>query len=193
MAKAIAKNVRMSPRKVRRVVNVIRGKDTKTAQTTLKFLPHAAARVVEKVLKSAIANAKENHNLNIETLKVSRAFVDQSTTLKRWRPMSRGRAFPILKKSSHITIEVEETESVASQAVKDVAKKAAKEAPASPKKEEKKPTAKKATTKTTKKKDESSEVKEKATKTEKKVVSKKKEEKPKKETKKTKPEGKDKK
>ena len=106
MAKAIAKNIRMSPRKLRRVVDVIRGKHTNDAQVVLKFMPYAAARVVEKVLKSAIANAKENENLNIEDLKISKVFIDQSTTLKRWRAMSRGRGFPILKKTSHVTIEV---------------------------------------------------------------------------------------
>ena len=83
MAKAIAKHIRMSPRKLRRVVNEIRGKDTNTAQTILKFMPYAGARVVEKVLKSAVANAKENEKLNPDELRIIKAFVDGSSTLKR--------------------------------------------------------------------------------------------------------------
>ncbi len=106
MAKAIAKHVRMSPRKLRRVINVIRGKETQNAKTVLKFMPYAAARVVEKVLKSAISNAKENDKQNPNALRITKAFVDQSSTLRRWRAMSRGRGFPILKRTSHITIEV---------------------------------------------------------------------------------------
>lgn len=113
MSKAIAKNVRMSPRKLRRVVNEIRGKDTNTAQTMLKFMPYAAARVVEKVLKSAVSNAKQNDKLNPDELRVTKAFVDQSSTLKRWRPMSRGRGFPILKRTSHVTLEVNFDEKLA--------------------------------------------------------------------------------
>ena len=106
MAKAVAKFIRMSPRKLRRVINVIRGKDTGEAKTVLKFMPYAAARVIEKVLNSAIANAKQNESLNPDELKISKAFVDQSTTLRRWRAMSRGRGYPILKKTGHVTIEV---------------------------------------------------------------------------------------
>ena len=106
MSKAIAKHIRMSPRKLRRVVNEIRGKDTNTAQIILKFMPYAGARVVEKVLKSAVANAKENEKLNPDELRITKAFVDQSSTLKRWRPMSRGRGYPILKRTSHVTLEV---------------------------------------------------------------------------------------
>ena len=110
MAKAIAKYIRMSPRKLRRVVNEIRGKDTNTAQTILKFMPYAAARVVEKTLKSAVSNAKETEKLNPDELRITKIFVDQSTTLKRWRPMSRGRGYPILKRTSHVTVEVNHDE-----------------------------------------------------------------------------------
>ena len=106
MGKAIAKYIRMSPRKLRRVVNEIRGKDANSAQTILKFMPYAGARVVEKVLKSAVANAKENEKLNPDELRITKAFVDQSSTLRRWRPMSRGRGYPILKRTSHVTLEV---------------------------------------------------------------------------------------
>ena len=106
MARAIAKYIRMSPRKMRRVVNVIRGKSAQEAKVILKFMPYSAARVVEKVLNSAVANAKENENQNPEDLRIARAYVDQSVTLKRWRAMSRGRGYPILKRTSHVTIEV---------------------------------------------------------------------------------------
>lgn len=107
MARAIAKHVRMSPRKIRRVVNIIRGKNVNHARNILKFMPYAAAKVVEKVLKSAVSNAKENDDLNPDDLVISKAFVDQSTTLRRWRAVSKGRGYPILKRASHVTIEVE--------------------------------------------------------------------------------------
>ncbi len=110
MAKAIAKYIRMSPRKLRRVINEIRGKDAYTAQTILRFMPYAAAKVVEKVLKSAVSNAKENEKLNPDELRITKAFVDQSNTLRRWRPMSRGRGYPILKRTSHVTVEVNHDE-----------------------------------------------------------------------------------
>lgn len=113
MARAIAKFIRMSPRKLRRVVNVIRGNDASGAQTILKFMPYSAARVVEKVLKSAVANARENEKLNPDELRVTMAYVDQSVTLRRWRAMSRGRGYPILKRTSHVTIEVNHDPSLA--------------------------------------------------------------------------------
>jgi large subunit ribosomal protein L22 len=108
MTKASAKYVRMSPRKLRRVIDEVRGKGANEAQVILKFMPYAAARVIEKVLKSAVSNAKENDKLNPDTLKVTKAFVDQANTLKRWRPVSRGRGYSILKRISHVTIEVED-------------------------------------------------------------------------------------
>lgn len=115
MSKAIANYVRMSPRKLRRVVNEIRGKSASQAQIVLKFMPYAAARVVEKVLKSAVANAKENESLDPSTLKVTTAFVDQANTLRRWRPMSRGRGYSILKRVSHVTIEVNPSDAIKGQ------------------------------------------------------------------------------
>ena len=106
MAKATAKYVRMSSRKVRRVINEIRGKNVTQAKTLLKFMPYAASHVVAKVLNSAISNAKENENLSPTNLRVANVFVNDAPVFKRWRPMSRGRGFPILKRNSHITIEV---------------------------------------------------------------------------------------
>ena len=108
-SKAQAKWIRMSPRKVRRVVNEIRGKSAGEAAIILKFMPQAAAREVEKVLKSAMFNVINHEKMAISEaeagdLKVVEAFADQGPTLKRIQPHARGRAFPILKRTSHITI-----------------------------------------------------------------------------------------
>jgi large subunit ribosomal protein L22 len=108
-SKAQAKWVRMSPRKVRRVINEIRGKSADEAVTILRFMPFAAAREVEKVLKSAmyqLIHADKNSISENEAgeLVIVEAFADQGPTLKRIQPRARGRAFPILKKSSHITV-----------------------------------------------------------------------------------------
>jgi large subunit ribosomal protein L22 len=108
-SKAQAKWIRMSPRKVRRVVNEIRGKSAAQAVTILKFMPFAAAREVEKVLQSAMYNLINHGKTPISEneagdLKVVEAYADQGPTLKRIQPHARGRAFPIKKRSSHITI-----------------------------------------------------------------------------------------
>lgn len=108
-SKAQAKWVRMSPRKVRRVINEIRGKRAAQAVTMLRFMPFAAAREVEKVVKSAMYNLVHAEKSPIEEadaadLIVVEAYVDQGPTLKRIQPRARGRAYPILKKSSHITV-----------------------------------------------------------------------------------------
>lgn len=108
-SKAQAKWIRMSPRKVRRVVNEIRGKTTAEAEVMLRFMPFAAAREVEKVLRSAKYNLINHNKMPIseneaDGLKVVEAYADQGPTQKRIQPHARGRAFPILKRSSHITI-----------------------------------------------------------------------------------------
>ena len=107
-AKAVAKYVRIAPRKVRVVMDLIRGKDVADAFAILKFTPKVGAEVIEKVLKSAVANAENNFDMNVDKLYVYSAFVDQGPTLKRIHPRSRGQAFKILKRSSHITVVVEE-------------------------------------------------------------------------------------
>ena len=107
--KSSVKYVRMSPLKVRRVLDQIRGKKALEAQTMLNFLPHASARVLEKILRSAIANAENNHQVPAAKLFVREAFVDQGPTLKRFQPHAQGRAFPIKKRTSHITIIVSDT------------------------------------------------------------------------------------
>ncbi|MBQ9365298.1 MAG: 50S ribosomal protein L22 [Schwartzia sp.] len=107
-AKAVARYVRIAPRKVRVVMDLIRGKDVADAFAILKFTPKAGADVIEKVLKSAVANAENNFDMNIDNLYVSSAFVDQGPTLKRIHPRSRGQAFSILKRTSHVTVVVAE-------------------------------------------------------------------------------------
>lgn len=107
-SKAIAKYVRIAPRKVRVVMDLIRGKNVAEAFAILKFTPKIGAEAIEKVLKSAVANAENNFDMNVDKLYVSSTFVDQGPTLKRIHPRSRGQAFKILKRTSHITVVVEE-------------------------------------------------------------------------------------
>lgn len=107
-AKAIAKYIRIAPRKIRVVMDLIRGKDVSEAFAILKFTPKVGADVIEKVLKSAVANAEHNLDLNVDKLYISSCCVDQGPTLKRIHPRSRGQAFKILKRSSHVTVAVKE-------------------------------------------------------------------------------------
>jgi large subunit ribosomal protein L22 len=106
-ARAIAKWVRTSPRKARLVTDHIRGRTVPEARTILAFTPRAAAREVEKVLRSAVANAEANHGLIGDELFVATAVVDEGVTLKRWRPQARGRAHRIRKRTCHITISLQ--------------------------------------------------------------------------------------
>ena len=107
-ARAIAKYVRMSPTKVGVVLDLIRGKNIQEAFAILQYTPKDAAVVINKVLKSAVANAENNHEMDVERLYVADAFVGQGPTLKRFRPHAQGRAFRINKKTSHITLVVKE-------------------------------------------------------------------------------------
>jgi len=109
-AYARARFVRTSPRKARLVIDAIRGKDTKEALAILKFTPNFAARLIEKVLNSAIANAENNHHMDADNLKVSKAFVDGGPMMKRLRYAPMGRGYRMVKRLSHITIAVEEVE-----------------------------------------------------------------------------------
>lgn len=109
-AKATAKTVRIAPRKVRLVVDLIRGKHISEAISILKFTPRGASPVVEKVLMAAIANAEHNFDLDVESLYVTEAYVNEGPTMKRYRPRARGSASPINKRTSHITIVVSEKE-----------------------------------------------------------------------------------
>ncbi len=107
---ATARYVRLSPRKVRLVADLIVGKPVEEAAAILRFMPNAAARDVAKVLKSATANAENNFNLSADELVVARAVADDGPTLKRYRPRAQGRTFQILKRTSHITIAVADKE-----------------------------------------------------------------------------------
>jgi large subunit ribosomal protein L22 len=110
-AYAKATYVRVTPMKARRVVELIRDLPAQEALSVLKFAPQAASEPVAKVLASAIANAENNFSLDPQSLIVSRAYVDEGPTLKRFRPRAQGRAYRIRKRTSHITIEVESIES----------------------------------------------------------------------------------
>lgn len=109
-ARATARFVRMAPRKVRLVVDAIRGKYAQDALDLLKFTPNHAAEEVGKVLRSAIANAENNYEMNPDHLRVARCYVDVGPTMKRVQPRAQGRAYRILKRTSHITVIVEEGE-----------------------------------------------------------------------------------
>ncbi|MGH3694732.1 MAG: 50S ribosomal protein L22 [Pseudonocardiaceae bacterium] len=106
-ALARARYVRVTPMKARRVVDLIRGRKAQEALAVLEFAPQTASAPVSKVLASAMANAQNNLALDPDTLVVSRAFVDEGPTLKRFRPRAQGRAYRIRKRTSHITVEVE--------------------------------------------------------------------------------------
>ena len=104
---AIARHVRMSPTKVRRVVDVVRGMDVNEALAVLKFAPQAASDPVYKVVASAAANAENTESLRADDLFISQAFVDEGVTLRRIRPPAKGSASRLMKRASHITVVVE--------------------------------------------------------------------------------------
>ncbi|MFW5789964.1 MAG: 50S ribosomal protein L22 [Halanaerobiaceae bacterium] len=107
-AKAIAKHVRISPRKARQVIDLVRGKDVGDAIAILKNTPKRASKTIEKVVNSAIANAENNHDMIVEDLYVSEAYVDEGPTMKRFRPRAMGQASMIRKRTSHITVKLKE-------------------------------------------------------------------------------------
>ena len=106
--KATAKSVRIAPRKVRLVLDLIRNKDAKEAQAILKYTPNHSAEVIAKVLKSAMVNATHNHQMDEEKLYVKACYANEGMTMKRFRAVSKGRGHKILKRTSHITVVVEE-------------------------------------------------------------------------------------
>jgi large subunit ribosomal protein L22 len=107
-AKAVAKYIRVSPQKARLVVDLVRGKKIDEAKKILQFTRKYSAGIINKVLKSAVANAKQNPNIDESILYVKDIFVDQGPSLKRWRARAQGRAASIKKRMSHITIILEE-------------------------------------------------------------------------------------
>ena len=107
-AKAVAKYIRISPRKVRQVVDLVRGKDLEEALAILKYTPKKASSAVIKVINSAAANAENNYEMDVDSLYVSEIYVDQGPTLKRFKPRAYGRADMIKKRTSHITVILKE-------------------------------------------------------------------------------------
>ncbi|GGE20914.1 50S ribosomal protein L22 [Marinithermofilum abyssi] len=107
-AKAVARYVRIAPRKARLVIDLIRGKSVAEALAILRYTPKAASPIIEKVLRSAIANAEHNNELDPQNLVVKTAVVDEGPTMKRFRPRAMGRASRINKRTSHITVVVAE-------------------------------------------------------------------------------------
>ena len=108
--RAIAKDTGISARKVRPLVDMVRGKSVDEALTLLRFMPSPTARVVTKVVKSAAANAETNFQMSPDDLKIVSAYVDGARMMKRYRPRARGRASPIQKGSSHITVIIADQE-----------------------------------------------------------------------------------
>ena len=108
--KAISKNIGTSPRKLRLIADLVRGKKVDDALTILKFLPSPSAQSVAKAVKSAAANAENNYEMTPSDLKITNILVDEGRTMKRFRAGPRGRVKPILKRSSHITVIVKEEE-----------------------------------------------------------------------------------
>ena len=108
--KATARYVRTSPRKLRPIVGVVRGKKVEEALTILRFLPSPSARTVARVVKSAAANAENNFEMTPSDLRIVKIYIDGGRSMKRYRAGPRGRVKPILKRSSHITVIVKEEE-----------------------------------------------------------------------------------
>jgi large subunit ribosomal protein L22 len=107
-AKAVAKNIRISPQKARLVGDLVRGNNVESAINTLRFMPKKAARIIRKLIESAVANANLNEAIDVDTLYIKTVFVDGGPMLKRMRPRAMGRATKILKRSSHITVVLDE-------------------------------------------------------------------------------------
>jgi large subunit ribosomal protein L22 len=108
--RALANDIGISPQKVRLVVDMVRGKRVDEALAVLRFMPTPTARAVAKVIKSAVANAENNFQMSAAELRITDIFADKGHTLKRFRPQSRGRINPILKRSTNITVFVTEEE-----------------------------------------------------------------------------------
>ena len=107
-AKALARQIRISPQKARLIADLIRGKDVASALNTLRFMPKKGARILRKVVESALANASQNEAIDVDTLYVKTIFIDGGPMLKRIMPRAQGRANRILKRTSHITVVLDE-------------------------------------------------------------------------------------
>lgn len=109
-ARAVAKYLRVSPRKAKLVVDQVRGKTLGEALSILALTPNKAARMTDKVVRSAMANAENNHGMDPEKLYIDKIYADQGPTMKRFKAGPQGRAFPIRKRTSHITVILKEQE-----------------------------------------------------------------------------------
>ena len=106
--RAVAKFVRISPRKIRLVMDQVRGKQVGEALNMLSFAPQRGARILKKLVSSAIANAEQNTGVDVDSLYIMRIYADEGPTLKRWRPRAQGRATSIRKRTSHLTVVLNE-------------------------------------------------------------------------------------
>lgn len=106
--KAVLRHVRTSSQKVRAIVDAVKGQPVESGLNTLKFMPQKAARIVAKLIRSAVANADENLGIDVDSLVIKNIIADQGPTLKRFRARARGRGTQILKRTSHITVILEE-------------------------------------------------------------------------------------
>lgn len=106
--RAVTKYVRISPHKLRLLTQLVKGKSAEEALTLLKFTRKKGALFVSKTLRSALANAEQDPSIDVDTLYIKRIFVDEGPTMKRWRPRAMGRATKILKRSSHLTVILDE-------------------------------------------------------------------------------------
>ena len=102
--RAVARYVRISPRKVQAVIGAVKGEPVEVALNKLRFMPQKAAALLEKVVRSAVANAEENHDLDVDNLFVRNVYADQGPAMKRFKARARGRATRILKRTAHITV-----------------------------------------------------------------------------------------
>lgn len=108
VTKAVGRYIRVSPRKARLLIDLIRGKKVDEALNILEYSPKAVARTIAKIVRSAVANAGENSEVDVDALYISQAYADDGPTLRRYLPRAMGRATPIRKRSSHITIILDE-------------------------------------------------------------------------------------
>jgi len=108
--KAVARFVRISPRKVRLVMDQVKGKRVEEALNMLAFSPKKGARILRNLINSAVANAENNHEMDVDKLYIKRIYADEGPTMKRWRPRALGRATRIRKRTSHLTVVLDESE-----------------------------------------------------------------------------------
>jgi len=106
--RAKAKFVRISPQKARLVMDRVRGKNVDEALNILSFMPKKGGRILSKLIRSAVANAAQNSNLEVDSLRIMTAYADEGPVLKRWRPRAQGRATRIRKRTSHLTVVLDE-------------------------------------------------------------------------------------